>query len=219
MEIHIGEHKLKNIWVKVTGTLQQNWAFVDANQTPIIIYFYDNNKMIFDQLEFESKDVAISGLIWNGFSNALEHKDRNRIVYGEMTEIIISKNKRSFHKPYSSGDYWEQPPDGFIEELETVSDNNSYSVEDSTSEENKYPKLKDVEIDPEKERGKKLLTQKLKFPFDESITYTDTSPFLPLDAASEFERTREKIRQAEDKALKKIKRPSRLRKLRTFDDQ
>ena len=32
MEIHLGEQKLKNIWVKVTGMLQQNWAFIDADR-------------------------------------------------------------------------------------------------------------------------------------------------------------------------------------------
>ena len=70
MEIHLGEQKLKNIWVKVTGMLQQNWAFIDADQTPIVVYFFNDNKMIFDQLEFGSNDIAISGLRWNGFSNA-----------------------------------------------------------------------------------------------------------------------------------------------------
>ena len=214
MEIHLGEQKLKNIWVKVTGMLQQNWAFIDADQTPIVIYFFDDNKMIFDQLEFESNDVAISGLRWNGFSNAWENKElfQNRFIYGEMTKIY--KKRSSHHKPYSSGNYWKQPPDGFIEELETVSVNKSYSIEDITSEKTKHLKSKDVEIDPEEERIKKLLTQKVGW------DYTDTSAFETLPTPlQESIRTRDRIRYAEAKAQIKFKKGSRSRKLRSFDDQ
>ena len=208
MEIHLGEHKLKNIWVKVTGMLQQNWAFIDANQTPIVIYFFDDNKMIFDQLEFESNDVAISGLRWNGFSNAWENKElfQNRFIYEEMTKIY--KKGRSHHKPYSSGKYWKEPPDDFGDEFESITENNSFSVDNIPSEETKHPKLEVFETTPVEEQKKRPSPIKWNIAPPDAITSEET----------EFKTPKERIRQIEEKRLSKLKNPSRSRKLKSFLD-
>ena len=205
MEIHLGEQKLKNIWVKITGMLQQNWAFIDADQTPIVIYFFDDNKMIFDQLEFESNDVAISGLRWNGFSNAWENKElfQNRFIYEEMTKIY--KTRGSHHKPYSSGNYWKQPPDDFRDKFETVRENNSFSVDNIPSEETKHPKLEVFETPPVEEEKKSPSPIKWNIAMPDTITTEET----------EFKITKERImQQIQEKRLSKLKNPSRSRKSR-----
>ena len=210
MEIHLGEQKLKNIWVKVTGMLQQNWAFIDADQTPIVVYFFNDNKMIFDQLEFGSNDIAISGLRWNGFSNAWENKwlFQTYFIYGQMTKIY--KKGSSFHKPYSSGKYWEQPPDGFIDEVETVMENNSFNINEIPLEKTKHPKLKVFEKYSQEDSIQKK---------EKKILKLNIVPDAEGTKSQNFSVTRKRIKQIEDKELRKLKRFSRTRKLKSFDEQ
>ncbi len=163
MEVNLGDDVLKNIWVKITGMLQHNWAFIDVKNSPTIIYFFDDNKRIFDQLEFGSTEDAISGLKWNEFSTSWEQRDLFQRVFGYGNITKIYKNNPIFHKPYSIGGYWKTPPDGFRNQFEPIRANDNPSFDDMAKKEVKTPKLHIVETVPLQESEE--FSEKLNWDF------------------------------------------------------
>ena len=97
----------KKVWVKVIGMLQQNWAFVEKRPKNFMIHFFDDHKEIFDQLEFETIDIASAGLIKNGFEPVFIHEGFIQTLNDDANFKIASDF--DWRKTYSSGKYWVSP--------------------------------------------------------------------------------------------------------------
>ena len=74
VSILLAGYSPEKVWVKVLGMLQQNWAFVERRPEIFMIHFFDDHKEIFDQLEFKTNDLAVAGLIKNGFEPSSIHE-------------------------------------------------------------------------------------------------------------------------------------------------
>jgi hypothetical protein len=93
-------------WFKIVGFLQQNWALIESQpiEEKVIVYFIQDASMIFDKIEFETKEQAKIGLIKNGFKKHLDKKEKN-------IDFIVPPQKpfkESIRPIYSSGQFWQK---------------------------------------------------------------------------------------------------------------
>ena len=105
VKILLRGYSVKDVWAKVTGMLQQNWAYIEKYENHSIIYFFDDHKCIFDRLEYGSYDLAIEGLKRNGFRHASQLGDFVKVLNSELSFSMMSMHRNV----YSSGDYWIEP--------------------------------------------------------------------------------------------------------------
>lgn len=189
--VDLGSTPLDNVWVKIVGMLQHNWAFVKLNKGISKIYFFGDDQRVFDSLDCQSESLAYAGLIKNGFEPATEQVDLFELVFGNKNFTSLQNNDVVHKDVYSSGRHWRQPtlddPSIFKSKFK------KHSFEDSN--------LGVAEKGPEENY--------LRVSFDkfrESDGNTDQKVSV----------TRERLRQIEAKALRKIKNP---RKLRSFLDR
>ena len=109
VSILLAGYSPEKVWVKVLGMLQQNWAFVEKRPEIFMIHFFDDHKEIFDQLEFKTNDLAVAGLIKNGFEPSSIHEGFIQTLnYDANFKIAYDFDRR---KTYSSGKYWISPDD------------------------------------------------------------------------------------------------------------
>jgi hypothetical protein len=107
VSILLAGYSPEKVWVKVLGMLQQNWAFVEKRPEIFTIHFFDDHKEIFDQLEFKTSDLAVAGLIKNGFEPSSIHEGFIQTLnYDANFKIAYDFDRR---KTYSSGKYWVSP--------------------------------------------------------------------------------------------------------------
>ena len=104
VSILLAGYSPEKVWVKVLGMLQQNWAFVEKRPEIFMIHFFDDHKEIFDQLEFKTSDLAVAGLIKNGFELVSIHEGFIQTLNRDANfKIAYDFDRR---KTYSSGKYW-----------------------------------------------------------------------------------------------------------------
>ncbi|HBM15688.1 MAG TPA: hypothetical protein DD381_05000 [Lentisphaeria bacterium] len=85
--------------------LQQNWALIEKSQNgSSIVYFLNDNSIIFDQIEFLSENLAQQQLKNNGFSRYIEDKDVQKFITPPRPPFL--KGDHPNGAIYSSGRYW-----------------------------------------------------------------------------------------------------------------
>ena len=95
-------------WFKVIEMLQQNWALNNGTDGAVTVYFMSDTGGVFEDIPFDSADVAKASLSENGFQC---------FAYGPKTASFLSPPNPPFTlKPrpngpvYSSGRFWKGLP-------------------------------------------------------------------------------------------------------------
>ena len=92
------------IWLKIVGMLQHNWAFVETQVAGVAVIFFDDLNRVFDTLAFDSRDDAEAALVRNGFARYDDDKQAQEFIAKPANPFRVSLDNR---RPiYSSGEYW-----------------------------------------------------------------------------------------------------------------
>lgn len=90
------------VWVKIIGMLQQNWAGIHDAPDKAVIYFFDDHGGIFDQIEVKTALSAEQALLRNGF----ELFQPRHAEFLTQPGPSFSWSRHPNGNIYSSGRYW-----------------------------------------------------------------------------------------------------------------
>jgi len=104
MRTRIPEYLANDPWIKVVEMLQQNWAVVLEDESPILVVFFDDRRGVFDELRFESLEKATTALKRNGFFKY--QTDREVQEFIPLPEGDFHERAHWNGRIYSSGRFW-----------------------------------------------------------------------------------------------------------------
>lgn len=92
------------LWLKVVGMLQHNWALVESREIGVEVAFFDDLNQVFDRLAFNSRDDAEAALERNGFGRYKDDEQAQEFIAKPTSPFRVSQ---AMIRPiYSSGEYW-----------------------------------------------------------------------------------------------------------------
>ena len=95
----------QDYWFKAIEMLQQNWALIDPTDQSVTVYFVNDTSGVFDEMHFESVQVAEQALLLNGFSRFSE--DPRAAEFLHPPEPPFSHHPHPNGPIYSSGRFWK----------------------------------------------------------------------------------------------------------------
>jgi hypothetical protein len=95
-----------DLWFKVVGMLQQNWAVIIDRKDSAIIVFFSDIKGIFDDMEYESVGTAVAALRINGFEKYSDDAEAQGFIALPDGEFDLRGHPNGCI--YSSGRFWDR---------------------------------------------------------------------------------------------------------------
>ncbi len=105
MYTDIPKELAKAPWFKIVEFLQQNWAVTVERENDVLVVFYGDTCGVFDEIIFDSIDMAEQALQQNGFAKFMDDREAQDFIAlpcGKFTEEPHPNGRI-----YSSGRYWE----------------------------------------------------------------------------------------------------------------
>lgn len=93
-----------DLWVKIVGMLQQNWASIEPNADGVRLYFISDSSGVFDEINFFTVEEAEAALTKNGFRRFRDAPDLQSFL-----SLPNPPFRRVCHPNgpiYSSGKFW-----------------------------------------------------------------------------------------------------------------
>ena len=93
-----------DLWVKIVGMLQQNWASIEPVHAGVCVYFVSDIGDIFDEIPYENTKTAEAALLRNGFRRFREAPDLQSFLRAPVPPF--TKGSHPNGPIYSSGRFW-----------------------------------------------------------------------------------------------------------------
>ncbi len=93
-----------DVWVKVVGMLQQNWASIEPVNEGVEVYFISDVSKVFDRIKFASATDAEAALMRNGFRRFRDAPDLQGFL--RMPIPPFTEGSHPNGPIYSSGRFW-----------------------------------------------------------------------------------------------------------------
>lgn len=93
-----------DLWVKVVGMLQQNWASVEPLDKEVAVFFITDTSQVFDGMTFESVADAEAALTRNGFRRFDDAPDLKGFLRAPVPPFTEGTHPNG--PIYSSGRFW-----------------------------------------------------------------------------------------------------------------
>lgn len=96
-----------DLWVKIVGMLQQNWASIEDTANGVAVYFANDGSYVFDEIPFASVADARAALVKNGFKRLRDSPDLQMAIDADPPKPPFTEGNHPSGRIYSSGRYWK----------------------------------------------------------------------------------------------------------------
>ena len=94
----------RRYWFKIVEFLQQNWALIDPIDGGVVVYFFGDTSVVFDELRFGSRREAETALRRNDFLPYSEDSEAQKFI--SPPNDPFTRGRHPNGPIYSSGRFW-----------------------------------------------------------------------------------------------------------------